>query len=196
MTTNLLLVGVGGQGTITASKVLSHACLLAGWQVKKSEIHGMSQRGGSVETHVRLSPDGEIHSPTIPDGEVDVLIAFELLEALRGLPQLKPDGKVVADRREIVPLTVASGGGTYPENGVEQLRASGRQVLIVDASEEAVALGELRAANIVLLGAASPLLPLPTEALEEAIRHTVKPKAVEVNLRAFARGRELAGNKG
>lgn len=195
MTTNVLLTGVGGQGTITAGKVLARACLVTGWQVKKSEVHGMSQRGGSVETHLRYSPDGEPCSPTIPAGEVDVLIAFELLEALRALRQVRFGGAVVVDPRRIVPLSVTSGTVTYPADAISRIRAGGRVSVIVDAADEAQALGELRAANIVLLGAATAFLKLPPTAIEEAIRQTVKPAAVDVNLRAFARGRELVGEQ-
>jgi indolepyruvate ferredoxin oxidoreductase, beta subunit len=193
MITNVLLTGVGGQGTITASQVLAEACLLQGWQIKKSEIHGMSQRGGSVESHVRFSPDSIVYSPTIPDGEVDVLLGFELLEALRGLPQVKPEGTVIVDPRRIVPVTVALGGPAYPEDALEQMQRSGRRVIVVPAFEEAEKLGEVRAANIVLLGAAAAVLSLKREVMEEAIRLVVKAKAVEVNLAAFARGVELAG---
>ena len=194
MITNVLLTGVGGQGTITASQVLAHACLLQDWQIKKSEIHGMSQRGGSVESHVRFSPDEPVFSPTIPDGAVDVLLGFELLEALRGLPQVKPDGAVIVDPRRIVPLTVTIGGVAYPEDAIERLQASGRRVLLIPAFDEACALGEPRAANIILVGAACTILPFTPEIMEEAIRQTVKPKAVEVNLEALRRGLDLAAS--
>lgn len=192
MATNVLLVGVGGQGTITASQVLAEACLLSGWEVKKSEIHGMSQRGGSVESHVRFAPEGVVSSPTIPEGEVDVLIGFELLEGLRALPQVRHGGLVVVDPRRIVPMTVTLGQGVYPEDALERLHAEERRTRIVAATQEALQLGEVRAANILLIGAASSDLGLGRDALEEAIRLTVKPKALEVNLAAFARGVELA----
>ena len=193
MITNVLLTGVGGQGTITAAQVLAEACLLQGWQIKKSEIHGMSQRGGSVESQVRFSPDAEVYSPTIPDGEVDVLLGFELLETLRTLPQVKPDGTVIVDTRRIVPITVALGGPAYPEDALARLQASGRRVIVVPAFEEAQKLGEVRAANILLLGAAAAVLNLNREVMAEAVRLVVKPKALEINLAAFARGVELAG---
>jgi indolepyruvate ferredoxin oxidoreductase beta subunit len=192
MVINVLLVGVGGQGTITASQALAQACLLSGWEVKKSEVHGMSQRGGSVESHVRFAPEGEVYSPTIPEGEVDVLIGFELLEGLRALPQVREAGLVVVDPRRIVPMTVTLGQTVYPEDALEQLRAGGRRTHIVAATAEALCLGEVRAANILLLGAASSDLGLTREAMEEAIRLTVKPRALEINLAAFARGIELA----
>lgn len=192
MVTNVLLTGVGGQGAITASQVLAEACLLSGWQVKKSEIHGMSQRGGSVESHVRLSPDGPVWSPTIPAGEVDVLIGFELLEGLRALPLMRPGGLVVIDPRRIVPMTVTLGAAVYPERGLADLQRSGLRAHVIPATAAALELGEVRTANIVLIGAASGDLGLSVESLQEAIRRTVKPSAHEVNLRAFARGIELA----
>lgn len=192
MVTNALLVGVGGQGIITASQVIAEACLLSGWEVKKSEIHGMAQRGGSVESHVRYTPEGTVASPTIPEGEVDVLIGFELLETLRALPQVRPTGVVVVDPRRIVPLTVTMGHAVYPEDAVERLQAEDRRARIIAATQEALKLGEVRAANIILVGAASGDLGLSREALEEALRRTVKPQVLDTNLRAFARGVELA----
>jgi len=194
MTTNVLLTGVGGQGTITASQVLAHACLLQDWQIKKSEIHGMSQRGGSVESHVRFSPDRPIFSPTIPDGEVDVLLGFELLEALRALPQLRPEGTIIVDPRQIVPLTVTLGGPPYPEDALDRLQASGRRVLVAPAFQIACELGEPRAANIILLGAACPALGIARAVMEEAVRLTVKPKALEVNLEGLRVGLDLAAS--
>lgn len=192
MVTNVLLVGVGGQGIITASQVIAEACLLCGWEVKKSEVHGMAQRGGSVESHVRYTPAGVVASPTIPDGEVDVLIGFELLEGLRALPQVRPDGVVVVDPRRIVPLTVTLGQAVYPEDAVERLQSSGRRTRIIPATQEALKLGEVRTANTILLGAASADLGLSRESLEEALRRTVKPQVLEINRRAFARGIKLA----
>lgn len=192
MITNVLLTGVGGQGTITASQVLAQACLLQDWHVKKSEIHGMSQRGGSVESHLRFSADEPIFSPTIPDGEVDVLLGFELLEALRGLPQVRPDGTVIVDPRRIVPLTVTLGVAVYPEDALERLERSGRKIIVVPAYEEAGRLGEPRAANIVAVGAACSALGIDAEVMKEAVRLTVKPKAVEVNLQALQRGIDLS----
>jgi len=195
MITNVLLTGVGGQGTITASQVLAHACLLQDWRIKKSEIHGMSQRGGSVESHLRFSPADPVFSPTIPDGEVDVLLGFELLEALRGLPQVRPEGTIVVDPRRIVPLTVTLGGPPYPEDALERLQDSGRRVLVAPAFEIASELGEPRAANIVLLGAACPALAIEPQVMEEAVRLTVKPKALEVNLEGLRRGRALSSRR-
>ncbi len=194
MITNVLLNGVGGQGTITASQALAQACLLQDWHIKKSEIHGMSQRGGSVESHLRFSPDQPIFSPTIPEGEVDVLLGFELLEALRALPQVRPGGTVVVDPRRIVPMTVALGGAPYPEDALERLQHSGRRVLVVPAFDTACDLGEPRDANIVLLAAACPALGIAPAVMQEAVRLTVKPKALAVNLAALQRGVDLAAS--
>jgi indolepyruvate ferredoxin oxidoreductase, beta subunit len=191
ITHNILLTGVGGQGIITASQTLAEACLLSGFQVKKSEIHGMSQRGGSVESHVRFCTDGEVHSPTIPEGEADVLISFELLEALRGLAFTRPTAQVIADERRIIPMSVTAGKATYPADPEGLLRASGREVHIVRAFEVAARLGEPRAANIVLLGVAARFLPIAAEVWTEAIRAVVRPKAVDINIRALEAGRGL-----
>ena len=194
MITNVLLNGVGGQGTITASQALAQACLLQDWQIKKSEIHGMSQRGGSVESHLRFSPDQPIFSPTITEGEVDVLLGFELLEALRALPQVRPGGTVVVDPRRIVPMTVTLGGSVYPDDALDRLQNSGRRVLVVPAFDTACDLGEPRAANIVLLGAACPALGIEPAIVQEAVRLTVKPKSLAVNLSALQRGVDLAAS--
>jgi len=190
--TNVLLTGVGGQGTVTASSVLCQACRLAGWQVKKSEVHGMSQRGGSVESFVRFNPDGPVFSPLIPDGEVDILVAFEPLEGLRHIRQTRPGAVVLAEQRPLVPVTVSTGPWQYPADVLERLRASGREVIVIPGFQRARELGEPRAANMVMLGALSARLGLPTAAWEQALRAALKPQALEVNLRAFAVGRELA----
>ncbi len=193
MVTNVLLTGVGGQGIITASTILSQACRLAGWEVKKSEVHGMSQRGGSVNSYVRFSPDQPIASPLIPEGEADVMVAFEPLEALRQIAEVTPEGALLVEERRIVPVTVNLPGFSYPDDVLDRLQATGRDVQVIRASETAVALGEPRAANSVMLGALSILLELPDEAWGEAMGLVLKPKAVEVNMHAFEAGRELVG---
>ena len=187
-TLTILLVGVGGQGTILAGNILAMTAAEAGLDVKVSEIHGMSQRGGRVESHVRFSPDGQVHSPTIPFGEVDVLMGFELLESLRAIPNTKPGALVLVEDRVIVPSSVTCGPFEYPADMLDQLRASGRNVRVVDAFKIACSLGEPRAANIVLLGAASSSLVIDAQAWEGAIRRTVKAKALDVNLQAFEAG--------
>lgn len=191
MITNVLLTGVGGQGTITASTILAQACRIAGWEIKKSEVHGMSQRGGSVNSYVRFSPDEEIASPLIPEGQTHVLVAFEPVEALRQIGEVAPDGVVLVEERRIVPVTVNMPGFSYPDDVLERVLASGRDVRIISAWATAVELGEPRAANSVMLGALSVLLELPEDAWGEAMRLVLKPKAVDVNVRAFEIGREL-----
>jgi indolepyruvate ferredoxin oxidoreductase, beta subunit len=192
MVTNVLLSGVGGQGIITASRALAEAALMAGCAIKKSEIHGMSQRGGNVESHVRYSADSPVYSPTIPYGQVDYLLAFEGLEALRALPLTRPDALVLADDRKIIPMTVTSGLFEYPQDPVGQLMGSGRRVQLVRCFSIACEVGEPRAANVVMLGAVSSHLGFAPEIWEVAIRRSVPAKALERSLRAFRAGLEAA----
>lgn len=192
MVTNVLLTGVGGQGIITASTILSQACRIAGWEVKKSEVHGMSQRGGSVNSYVRFSPDETIASPLIPEGGADILMAFEPLEGLRQIRQAGDDAVVMVEERRIVPVTVNLPNFSYPADVLDRLTGSGRDVRILRAAARAAELGEPRAANTVMLGALSTLLDLPEDAWRSAMELVLKPKALEVNLRAFEAGRELA----
>lgn len=191
MVTNVLLTGVGGQGIITASTILSQACRLAGWEVKKSEVHGMSQRGGSVNSYVRFSPEEIIASPLIPEGAADLLMAFEPLEGLRQIRQAAEDAVVMVEERRIVPVTVNLPNFSYPADVLERLQRSGRDVRILKASEKAMELGEPRAANTVMLGALATLLDLPEGAWGSAMKLVFKPKALEINLRAFEAGRAL-----
>ncbi len=194
MVTNVLLTGVGGQGIITASTILSQACRIAGWEVKKSEVHGMSQRGGSVNSYVRFSADEQVNSPLIPEGGADILMAFEPLEGLRQIKQASEDAVVMVEKRRIVPVTVNLSGFSYPEDVLERLLDSGRDVRVMNASAKAVELGEPRAANTVMLGVLSTLLDLPEDAWRSAMELVLKPKALEVNLRAFEVGQELAAS--
>jgi len=188
MTTNILLSGVGGQGIITASKVLSEAALVSGFHIKKSEVHGMSQRGGSVESHVRYSRDGLVYSPLIPAGKVDILLAFELLEALRAIPVTSPEALVLVEDREMVPTSVIAGPFSYPTGALDRLYAGGRRIHPVNSFEIAVDLGEPRAANIVMLGAASSFMDIEPDAWTTALRRCMKPKALDTNLKAFQAG--------
>ena len=188
MVTGILLCGVGGQGTITASSVLSEAALRSGWDIKKSEVHGMSQRGGSVETHVRVSPDEAIASPLIEAGTADILVAFEALEGLRKLPMTRADGTVLTDEREIVPMSVVTGRFGYPGAPLDRLAASGRTVHVVPAFRIACELGEPRAANMVMLGAVSNLIGFEAAAWEDAMRGCLRPRALPSSLEAFEAG--------
>ncbi len=191
MVTNVLLTGVGGQGIITASTVLAQACRIAGWQVKKSEVHGMSQRGGSVNSYVRFCADAPVASPLIPEGAADIMLAFEPLEGLRQIGETTSDARVLVEEWRIVPVTVNLPEFSYPDDVLSRLHASGRRVTMVPAAATAIELGEPRAANTVMLGALATLLELPDAAWDEALRGVLKPKAMAVNLKAFAIGRQM-----
>ena len=187
--TNILLVGVGGQGILLASEVLAETFMLAGYDVKKSEIHGMSQRGGSVVSHVRYGT--EVFSPTVPEGEGDILFGFELMETCRYLPLLKQGGKVIANDLKIQPPAVLSGQSAYPENLPEVIRSRFPDFLLVDGQMLAIEAGNPRAANTVLLGAVSKLLDISEEFWFKALEKMVPAKALEVNRKAFLMGRAL-----
>lgn len=187
--TNVLLVGVGGQGILLASEILSEAAMLAGFDVKKSEIHGMSQRGGSVVSHVRYGK--EVFSPIVPEGEGDILFGFELMETVRSLPLLKPGGTVVANDLQISPPSVLMGQETYPAGLVERTKSQFSDFVLVDGQKMAADAGNVRAANTVLLGAVSKRLSIPEEYWIKALEKMVPTKALEVNKRAFQMGREL-----
>jgi indolepyruvate ferredoxin oxidoreductase, beta subunit len=191
---NIFLAGVGGQGTLLASEVLCGAFLLEGYDVKKSEVHGMAQRGGAVTTHVRYGP--KVHSPLIEPGTADLLVAFEKMEALRFLHYLREGGTVVANAQEIHPPPVATGQARYPERVAERLRAVTPRVFLVDALAAALSLHEVRAVNVVMLGAASHALPLGEEAYVEALRAGLPERIREVNLMAFRAGRALVAPAG
>ena len=188
--TNILLVGVGGQGILLASEILSEAFMLAGYDVKKSEIHGMSQRGGSVVSHVRYGR--EVFSPIVPEGEGDILFGFELMESYRFLGLLRPGAAVVANDLCIAPPSVLMGQDVYPQDLAEKIRALFPDFLLVDGQKLALEAGNVRAANTVLLGAVSRRLDVEERYWLEAIGRMVPKKALDVNLKAFAVGRSLA----
>jgi indolepyruvate ferredoxin oxidoreductase beta subunit len=187
--TNILLVGVGGQGILLASEILAETFMLAGFDVKKSEIHGMSQRGGSVVSHVRFGR--EVFSPTVPEGEGDILFGFELLETCRALPLLRPGGTVVANDYRIAPPAVLLGQAGYPEDLAVRMRARFPDFLLVDGLQLARQAGDVRAANTVLLGAVAKRLPIADAIWQQALQNMVPKKALEVNLKAFQMGRLL-----
>jgi indolepyruvate ferredoxin oxidoreductase beta subunit len=191
---NIFLAGVGGQGILLASEVLGEAFLAGGYDVKKSEVHGMAQRGGAVTTHLRFGP--KVYSPLIEPGTADLLIAFEKLEALRFIYYLKPDGTAVVNTQEIPPAPVSSGQERYPEGIEETLRAVTTHVHMVDALTAALALHEVRAVNMVMAGAASHFLPLPEDAYVAALTKRLPAKYVEVNVQAFRAGRALVPQPG
>lgn len=187
--TNILLVGVGGQGILLASEILAETFMLAGFDVKKSEIHGMSQRGGSVVSHVRYGR--EVFSPTVPEGEGDILFGFELLETCRALPMLRPGGAVVANDFRIAPPAVLLGQAGYPDDLAGRMRERFPAFLLVDGLHLARQAGDVRAANTVLLGAVSKRLPIGEEIWLQALETMVPAKALAVNRTAFALGRGL-----
>ncbi|RKZ25925.1 indolepyruvate oxidoreductase subunit beta [bacterium] len=187
-TTSVFITGVGGQGTILASELLSEVAMLAGFDVKKSEVHGMAQRGGSVVSAVRFGD--EVHSPLLTPGEADVLLAFEPLEALRTLHYAKPEGKIIVNSRPIMPATVASGAAEYPENIFDKIRKAVPDVLVIDGLKLAKEAGTSRAVNVVLLGALSNFLPFSDEIWKKAMENRVPQKFLEANIRAFNLGKE------
>jgi indolepyruvate ferredoxin oxidoreductase beta subunit len=191
---NFLLAGVGGQGTILASDVLAEVALAAGYDVKKSEVHGMAQRGGSVNTHIRWDAE-RVHSPLIGLGEADLLLIFEEAEALRYAEFLKPGGAAIINCHVIKPITVTSGGAEYPtEDQVQAVYATlTERFYLVPGTTIAEELGNARTANVVLLGALSSLLEVPAETWLEVIKKRVPPKYVELNHQAFLRGRQEMG---
>lgn len=187
---NILIVGVGGQGTLLASVLLGNLALSRNFDVKLSEVHGMSQRGGSVVTHVKIDEDG-VNSPLIEKGDADIIIAFEKLEAYRWLPYLKEGGTMYINTQNIVPMPVILGQAEYPENIDEKLAAGAGSIKAFDAHEIADACGSVKAVNVVLLGAASRSLPFTDEEWMKVIEENVKPKFVELNKKAFKLGKEV-----
>lgn len=188
-TKNILLCGVGGQGTILVSKVLSAALVEAGYDVKMSEIHGMSQRGGSVTTQVRYGK--KVYSPIIDEGAADILVSFEVMEAMRNLKALKPGGQVVVNDCEIPTATTLSGSQEYPADILTRL-SSIAPVRVIQAEAAAKELGNPKVQNIVLLGALVRLMGLGALDWERAVAECVKPQFVEINVMALKKGEELA----
>ncbi len=187
-TKSIFITGVGGQGIILASELLSDVALFGGYDVKKSEVHGMAQRGGSVVSAVRFGE--KVYSPVISEGEADVLLAFEPLEALRTLHFAKPEGKVIVNSRPIMPATVASGAATYPQDVFDRIRREVPDVLIIDGYALAKQAGSTRTVNVVLLGALSNFLPFSEDDWMKAIERRVPPKYLEQNKTAFKLGRQ------
>lgn len=189
MNTNILIVGVGGQGTLLASVLLGNLALKRGYDVKLSEVHGMSQRGGSVVTHVKISDD-KVGAPLIEEGDADVILAFESLEGYRWLPYLKKGGSIYANTQQILPMPVVQGAAEYPEDMEEKLKEAAGKYKAFDALTIAEEAGSDKAVNIVLLGAASGELPFSEEDWMEVIEKNVKPNFVEMNKFAFIRGQQ------
>ena len=183
---NILIVGVGGQGTLLASKLMGKIFIDSGYDVKVSEVHGMSQRGGSVVTYVRAGE--KVYSPVIDKGEADVIISFEALESARWLPYLKKDGVIISNTAQIDPMPVIMGNAEYPEDILGKIKEKGVKVVSADALSLATEAGSAKAVNIVLLGIAAKQLSLDKEECLAAIRATVPQKTIEVNERAFELG--------
>jgi indolepyruvate ferredoxin oxidoreductase beta subunit len=187
---NIIIVGTGGQGVILASEILCDVALACGYDTKKSEIHGMAQRGGIVSSHVRYGK--QVASPIIAKGTADILLSFELAEAARWIPFIHSNGRVVTSTQKIVPPIVSTGIASYPHQAAEILKAHSCNPVIVDALSIANELGNSRLVNTILLAIISTMLDLPEAAWKKVVSDRVPPKARELNLVAFARGRELS----
>ena len=186
-TKNIMIVGVGGQGSLLASKLLGRLLMEQGYDVKVSEVHGMSQRGGSVVTYVRYGD--RVASPVIDKGEADFIVSFELLEAARWLSFLRPGGQIVTSTQQIDPMPVVTGAMQYPENLVEKMRAAGAKVDALDCLALAEEAGSAKAVNIVLLGRLSRYFDIPEEAWMASLEANVPPKFLEMNKKAFRLGK-------
>jgi len=185
-THNIMIVGVGGQGSLLASKLLGRLLMNEGYDAKVSEVHGMSQRGGSVVTYVRYGD--KVYSPIVDEGQADIIISFELLEAARWLKYLAPDGKLVTNTQQIEPMPVITGAAKYPDNLVEKMQAAGVPVDAIDALELAVDAGSAKAVNIVMMGRLSKYFPFSDAVWLKALEETVPERFLELNLRAFNAG--------
>ena len=185
-TRNIMIVGVGGQGSLLASKLLGRLLINEGFDVKVSEVHGMSQRGGSVVTYVRYGD--KVYSPVIDKGQADIIVAFELLEAARWIEYLAPDGQIITNTQRIDPMPVITGAADYPDDLVEKMKAAGAKVDAIDALALADEAGSSKAVNIVLMGRLSNYFPFPKEAWLTALEETVPKRFLEMNLRAFELG--------
>ena len=187
-TKNIMIVGVGGQGTLLASKLLGRMLLGKGYDVKVSEVHGMSQRGGSVVTYVRYGE--KVYSPIIDKGQADVILSFELLEAARWTEYLKPGGRVITNTQQVNPMPVITGAAAYPQSLEEKMRAAGIDLDAVDALRLAEQAGSAKAVNIVLMGRLSKWFDFTEDEWMDAIEKSVPPKFLEMNKKAFQLGRE------
>ncbi len=187
MTKNIIIAGVGGQGSLLASKLLGHLLVNRGYDVKVSEVHGMSQRGGNVVTYVRFGE--KVYSPIIDKGEADFVVSFEMLEAARWAGHLRPGGRIIVSRQQIDPMPVITGAAEYPAGLEEKMTGLGVPVDTINALEMAREAGNVKAVNLVLMGRLSRYFDFAAEDWESSIVASVPPKAIDVNLRAFALGR-------
>jgi indolepyruvate ferredoxin oxidoreductase beta subunit len=187
---NVLIVGVGGQGIILASDVLSLVAVRHGYDVKKNEIHGMAQRGGSVSSHIRFG--ASVSSPIIKVGEADVLLSFEQLETIRYFPFLSDSGKVIVNNQKILPPAVFTGKQVYPPDVIEKIKEKVPDAVLIDGTGVAEKLGNPRVLNVIFLGVLSTYIDIPAETYEEVLKESLKPGVVDINLKAFHEGRSLA----
>lgn len=191
-TTDVLVVGTGGQGVLTASEILAEAAIAKGWDVKKTEVAGMAQRGGTVTSHLRFGP--KVLAPAIVQGTADVLLGFEAAEALRAVTWLRPNGMAIVNTQQIIPPVVSNGLFQYPDDPIAQMKTLRRNVYALDAGGIAVELGNARLANTVMLGAVSETLPFGADLLREVMlkRFSKRPEMLDANTRAFEAGRAIA----
>ncbi len=187
--TSIMIVGVGGQGTFLTSRILGNVGISTGTDVKVSEVHGMSQRGGSVVTYVKMGE--KVHSPVIEKGEADILLCFEELEALRWIDYAKKDASIIINTQRIDPMPVITGKAKYPENIIERIKAEYKNVVAVPALELARAAGSIKAVNVVMIGVLAKKTGIPKEKWIDSIRKTVKPQFVDMNIEAFRSGYNL-----
>lgn len=187
--TNVLMCGVGGQGVLLASELLIEVARTNGFEVRKSEVHGMAQRGGSVSSHIRFGKN--VYSPIIPAGQTDFILAFEYVEALRYLDMANKKTTVFLNSHKLIPTTVFGGGPAYPENVVEELKKNIDDVVSISALEKAEELGNSRAENVILLAAFATRLQFEKESWLNVLKLKLKPKIVELNLKAFELGWSL-----
>lgn len=186
----IMIVGVGGQGTLLASRILGNVLLSQGYDVKVSEVHGMSQRGGSVVTYVKFGK--KVYSPIIDRGEADYILSFERLEAARWLPYLKEGGKIIVNDQRISPMPVITGAMGYPQDILAKIKSTGANLITVDALSLAEEAGNSKSVNVVLMGLLSSMMDIPTQAWQEVLEATIKPKFLDVNKKAFELGRSAA----
>lgn len=191
-TKGIMIVGVGGQGSLLASRILGSVLLDQGFDVKMSEVHGMSQRGGSVVTYVKFGE--KVYSPIIDEGEADYILAFERLEASRWLPFLKEGGTLIVNDRRISPMPVITGAMEYPEAIVDKIREKGAKTIACDALSMAIEAGTPKSVNVVMVGILSAIADFPEAVWQKALEDCVKPKFLDLNREAFRRGRDYALN--
>ena len=187
---NILFCGVGGQGILLASEVTAYSLLAAGMDVRKSEVHGMAQRGGSVTAHLRYGD--KVYSPLISVGEADIVVAFEMMEAVRYLPYMHDDTKVIVNTHKIYPPAIATGKMDYPENVLDELTSRNIHVKELDAFEIAREVGEVRAVNIVMVGVLSTYLPIEEQVFLDVMNERIPERFRDVNIKAFQEGRKVA----